>query len=101
MMKRFVEGAARDQGGLFPAHLEDFVDLDNPVRAIDAFVDMLGLREIGFTPVDPSATGRPSYHPASLLKLYIYDGELAQREVLDVCHGKLQELPGGEMLEPR
>jgi transposase len=72
MMKRFVEGAARNQGGLFPAHLEDFVDEDNPVRAVDAFVDTLDLRELGFTAVDPSATGRPGYHPGILLKLYIY-----------------------------
>jgi transposase len=71
-MKRFVEGVARDQGGLFPAHLEDFVAEDNPVRAVDAFVDKLDLRALGFDAVDPSATGRPSYHPAALLKLYIY-----------------------------
>lgn len=71
-MKRFVEGVARDQGGLFPAHLEDFVDQDNPVRAVDAFVDKLDLRALGFEAVDPSATGRPGYHPAVLLKLYIY-----------------------------
>ena len=71
-MKRFVEGVTRDQGGLFPAHLEDFVDEDNPVRAVDAFVEMLDLRTLGFAAVDPSATGRPSYHPAVLLKLYVY-----------------------------
>jgi len=71
-MKRFVEGVARDQGGLFPAHLNDFIAADNPVRAVDAFVDMLDLRKLGFTAVDPSATGRPGYHPAVLLKLYIY-----------------------------
>jgi transposase len=71
-MKRFVEGVGRDQGGLFPAHLEDFVDEDNPVRAVDAFVDKLDLRALGFDAVDPSATGRPGYHPAVLLKLYIY-----------------------------
>jgi transposase len=71
-MKRFVEGVARDQGGLFPVHLEDFVDEDNPVRAVDVFVDKLDLRALGFEAVDPSATGRPGYHPAVLLKLYIY-----------------------------
>jgi transposase len=71
-MKRFVEGVARDQSGLFPAHLEDFVDEDNPVRAVDAFVEKLDLRALGFDGVDPSATGRPGYHPAVLLKLYIY-----------------------------
>ena len=71
-MKRFVEGLARDQGGLFPAHLDDFVGEDNPVRAVDAYVDLLDLRELGFDAVDPSATGRPGYHPGILLKLYIY-----------------------------
>ena len=71
-MKRFVEGVARDQGGLFPAHLNDFIGEDNPVRAVDALVDMLDLRKLGFTAADPSATGRPGYHPAVLLKLYIY-----------------------------
>jgi transposase len=71
-MKRFVEGMARDQGGLFPVHLEDFVDEDNPVRAVDVFVDKLDLRALGFDAVDPCATGRPGYHPAVLLKLYIY-----------------------------
>lgn len=71
-MKRFVEGVARDQGGLFPAHLEDFVSEDNPVRVVDVFVDALDLRRLGFVGVDPHATGRPSYHPAVLLKLYIY-----------------------------
>ena len=72
MMKRFVEGVARDQGGLFPAHLNDFISEDNPVRAVDAFLEMLDLRKLGFTAVDPSATGRPGYHPGVLLKLYIY-----------------------------
>ncbi len=43
-MKRFVEGVARDQGGLFPAHLEDFIAEDNPVRVVDAFVELLDLR---------------------------------------------------------
>jgi transposase len=71
-MKRFVEGEARDQGGLFPAHLEDFIGEDNPVRAVDAFVEMLDLRKLGFSSVDPKATGRPSYHPSILLKLYVY-----------------------------
>jgi transposase len=71
-MKRFVEGAARDQGGLFPTHLEDFVADDNPVRAIDAFVETLDLRALGFDAVDPCATGRPGYHPAVLLRLYLY-----------------------------
>jgi transposase len=71
-MKRFVTGQARGQATLFPERLEDFIAADNPVRVIDVFVEELDLRELGFTRVDPLATGRPAYHPAVLLKLYIY-----------------------------
>ena len=71
-MKRFIEGQARDQATLFPEYLEDWVDDDNPVRVIDAFVDGLELGTIGFAGVDPKETGRPSYHPAIHLKLFIY-----------------------------
>jgi transposase len=71
-MKRFVEGTDRGQSTLFPECLEDWVGGDNPVRAIDVFVDQLDLAELSFGGVDPEATGRPSYHPAVLLKLYIY-----------------------------
>src|SRR5260370_35505284 len=66
-MRRFVEGTDRGQSTLFPECLED-----NPVRAIDVFVDELDLAELGFSGVDPEVTGRPSYHPSVLLKLYIY-----------------------------
>src|ERR671911_1474603 len=71
-MRRFVEGVHRSQTTLFPESLEDWVSDDNPVRVIDAFVDALDLRTLGFDGVLPEATGRPSYHPAILLKLYIY-----------------------------
>jgi transposase len=71
-MKRFVEGVDRSQSTLFPESLEDWIVEDNPVRVIDAFVDELNLAELGFNRVDPEATGRPSYHPSVLLKLYIY-----------------------------
>ncbi len=71
-MKRFVEGTDRGQTTLFPECLEDWIDGDNPVRVIDAFVDKLDLSGLGFDGVAPEATGRPSYHPAVLLKLYIY-----------------------------
>src|SRR5918995_1747208 len=71
-MRRFVEGMHRSQTTLFPESLEDWVSDDNPVRVIDAFVDALDLRTLGFDGVLPEATGRPSYHPAILLKLYIY-----------------------------
>ena len=71
-MKRFVEGTDRGQSTLFPECLEDWIGEDNPVRVIDVFVEELDLAELGFGGVDPEATGRPSYHPAVLLKLYIY-----------------------------
>src|SRR4249919_3283033 len=71
-MKRFIEGAERAQSTLFPEYLENWVDESNPVRVIDAFVDALDLGELGFDGVIPEATGRPSYHPSLLLKLYIY-----------------------------
>jgi transposase len=71
-MRRFVEGMDREQSTLFPEYLEDWIDEDNPVRAIDVFVDELELGELGFNGVDPEITGRPSYHPSVLLKLYIY-----------------------------
>ena len=71
-MKRFVEGVSRDQASFLPECLEDFVAEDNAVRVVDVFVDELDLRDLGFGRVDPRATGRPSYHPSVLLKLYIY-----------------------------
>jgi transposase len=71
-MKRIVEGLDRGQRTLFPDCLEDWIVEDNPVRVIDVFVDELDLGDLGFGGVDPEATGRPSYHPSVLLKLYIY-----------------------------
>ena len=71
-MKRFVEGTDRGQSTLLPECLEDWICEDNPVRVIDVFVNGLDLDELRFSGVDPEATGRPSYHPSVLLKLYIY-----------------------------
>ena len=71
-MRRFVEGMDRTQSTLFPEYLEDWIEEDNTVRVIDVFVDELDLGELGFGGVTPEITGRPSYHPAVLLKLYIY-----------------------------
>ena len=71
-MKRFIEGTDRGQSTLFPAYLEDWIDEDNPVRVIDVFVEELDLSELEFSGVEPEVTGRPSYHPSVLLKLYIY-----------------------------
>ena len=71
-MKRFIEGENRDQSVLFPERLDDYIGEDNPVRAIDVFVDELDLKSLGFDGMEPEETGRPAYHPATLLKLYIY-----------------------------
>jgi transposase len=71
-MKRFIEGEARSQSTLFPERLDDYVAEDNPVRAIEVFVESLDLGKLGFEGVEPEATGRPAYHPAVLLKIYIY-----------------------------
>jgi transposase len=71
-MKRFVEGEDRRQGTLLPEYLEDYVCEENPVRVIDVFVDELDLKDLGFEGVVPEMTGRPSYHPGLLLKIYVY-----------------------------
>jgi transposase len=71
-MTHFVEGTDRGQSTLFPECLDDWVDENNSVRVIDAFVDTLDLSELGFEGVEPAETGRPAYHPSALLKLYVY-----------------------------
>ena len=71
-MKRFIEGQDRSQSTVFPERLEDWVSEDNPVRVIDVFVDELDLGGLGFRRVVPEVTGRPGYHPAALLKIYVY-----------------------------
>src|SRR6266699_3243555 len=71
-MSGFVEGIDRSQSSLFPAQLEDYVAEDNLVRAVDAFVDGLDLGKLGFGRFAPLERGRPCYHPATMLKLYIY-----------------------------
>ena len=71
-MKRFVEEADRSQAVLFPARLDDYVHEENPVRVVDTFVEALDLSALGFGTVDRAGGGRPAYHPASMLKIYIY-----------------------------
>src|SRR6186997_2788304 len=71
-MKRFIEGQDRSQVTLLPECHDDYLGEDNPVRVVDVFVDELNLEELGFEGAQPAATGRPSYHPAVLLKIYIY-----------------------------
>src|SRR5215212_2132414 len=92
-MGRFVEGRDRRQTALFPECLDDYVDADNPVRVIDAFVDGLDLFAIGFSGVQPASTGRPAYHPAMMLKLYVY-GYLNQ-----LCSSRRLEREAGRNVE--
>src|SRR5262249_29407615 len=101
-MRRFVEGIDRGQATLFPECLEDWVDEENAVRVIDAFVDKLVLSRVGFDGVAPEATGRPSYHPAVLLKLYIYgylnrvqSSRRLEREAGRKCGGDVADEPAG------
>ncbi len=85
-MKRFVEGASRLQSTLFPEQIDDYIAEDNPVRVIDVFVDEMDLLKMGFK-IIPADTGRPSYHPATMLKIYIY-GYLNR-----VCQGQSKFVP--------
>ncbi len=71
-MGRFVEGEDRSQGTLLPERLDDYVTEDNPMRVVDVFVDNLDLTTLGFDRTIAQATGRPGYHPATLLKIYLY-----------------------------
>ena len=71
-MGRYIEGQERTQSVLFPERLDDWIDEDNPVRAVDVFVDQLDLVRLGFERAQPAETGRPGYHPATLLKVYVY-----------------------------
>ena len=71
-MTRYVEGEDRSQATLFPESLDEYIAADNPVRIVDVFVDELDLQKLGFDGMQPEATGRPAYHPGTLLKIYIY-----------------------------
>src|SRR5260370_9230655 len=86
-MTRFVVGDDRSQSILFPERLEDYLSEDNPVRAIDGFVDELDVAKLGFGGVEPEATGRPAYHPRTLLKIYVYGYARVCRvtTVADLC----------------
>ena len=72
LMKRFIEGENRSQSTLFPESLEDYIAEDNAVRVVDAFVDTLDLKQLGFERAEPSVTGRPGYQPATMLKIDVY-----------------------------
>src|ERR1700745_124455 len=71
-MSRFIEGEARTQSVVFPDRLDDWIVEENPVRVIDAFVDELDMKELGFDGAIPADTGPLCYRPSTLLKIYIY-----------------------------
>src|SRR3954454_6938603 len=71
-MHRFIDGEDRMQQALLPHSLEDYVGEENPVRVVEVFIDELDLAALGFSGVTPAATGRPAYHPSTLLKIYLY-----------------------------
>jgi transposase len=71
-MSHHIQGQSRSQSTLFPEAIDDFIAEDNPIRVIDVFVDQLDLLELGFEAVNAKLTGRPGYHPSTMLKLYIY-----------------------------
>src|SRR6202790_642308 len=71
-MHRFIDGEDRMQRALLPHSLEDYVDEENPVRGIEVFIDELDLGALGFSGMTPAATGRPAYHPSTLLQIYLY-----------------------------
>ncbi|MGV0998885.1 MAG: IS1182 family transposase [Fluviibacter sp.] len=71
-MKRFIEGDSKSQITLLPPCLDDYISQDNPIRVVEVFIDGLDLVGLGFSGATPAITGRPSYHPAVLLKLYLY-----------------------------
>jgi transposase len=92
-MSEYVEGLNRNQTALFPNTLEAYVDKDNPVRFIDAFIDSLNMQKLGFKHSTSAEVGRPSYNPSDLLKLYLY-GYLNQvrssRKLERECHRNIE-----------
>ena len=102
-MSEHIQGLNRDQTALFPDTLEGYVDKDNAVRFIDAFIDSLDLVKLGFKHSTPSEVGRPSYNPSDLLKLYIY-GYLNQirssRKLERECHRNIEVMWLTKKLSP-
>lgn len=68
----YISGMNREQILLFPESVDEYIEEHNPGRLIDAYIDTLNLAALGFTHAVPKDTGRPSYTPADMLKLYIY-----------------------------
>ena len=71
-MSGFIDEADRNQGTLLPERVDEYVSDENPVRIIDAFIGELDLAKLGFEGMEPKSTGWPGYHPATMLKIYLY-----------------------------
>jgi transposase len=71
-LMRYIQGENRSQTALFPVSLDELIPDDHLVRVIEAYVSLLDFEQLGFDKARPKATGRPSYDPADLLKLYLY-----------------------------
>ena len=71
-MAKYIKGISRGQACLFPERIDDYVEKENEVRVIDAFVESLDMEELGFERANPKETGRPGYDPRDMLKLYLY-----------------------------
>jgi transposase len=72
MMPQYKEGLNRHQQLLFPPSLDEYVDANNPVRAIDSYIDSFDLAALGLLTCSSVSDGQPAYHPALLLKIYLY-----------------------------
>ena len=90
-----IRGSAREQLTLFPEALDEYIAEDNPVHFLDAFVDALDFRGLGFRHAVLRETGRPPYHPADLLKLYVYGylNRIRSSRQLEREAGRNLELP--------
>lgn len=89
----YINGQSRNQKTMLPEYIEDYIDEDNPVRVIDAFVDSLDLIKEGFIRAIPKNTGRPGYDPRDLLKLYVYgyfNKIRSSRKLEQECHRNLE-----------
>ena len=71
-MSKYIKGINRNQTTLLPKSVEEYIDENNEVRVIDAFVDNLNLTNLGFKKTKPNSTGAPCYDPKDLLKIFIY-----------------------------
>jgi hypothetical protein len=91
-MHRFIDGEDRMQRALLPHSLEDYVDEENPVRVIEVFIHELDLAALGFSGMTPAATGRPAYHPSTLLKIYLYAFSRALKFGGDAFEGNAQDV---------